>query len=43
MTGAAVGRDVTVRLTVGEPEGEAHDKMRDLLQIGGKFDGFTVK
>jgi DNA polymerase-3 subunit gamma/tau len=43
VTGAAVGRDVTVRLTVGEPEGEAHDKMRDLLQIGGKFDGFTVK
>nr|MCR5825888.1 hypothetical protein [Oscillospiraceae bacterium] len=43
VTGAAVGETVTVRFTVGEPEGEAHDKMRDLLQVGGKFSGFTVK
>ena len=43
VTGAAVGESVTVRLAVGEPEGAAHDKMRDLLQIGEKFDGFTVK
>jgi len=43
VTGAAVGEPVTVRLAVGEPEGAAHDKMRDLLQIGEKFDGFTVK
>jgi len=43
VTAGAVGQSVTVRFVVGEPEGEAHDKMRDLLQIGGKFDGFTVK
>ena len=43
VTGNAVGQAVTARLVVGEPEGAAHDKMRDLLQIGGKFDGFTVK
>ena len=43
VTGSAVGQSVTVRFVVGEPEGAAHDKMRDLLQIGGKFDGFTVK
>ncbi|MBQ7714064.1 MAG: DNA polymerase III subunit gamma/tau [Oscillospiraceae bacterium] len=43
VTAGAAGHPVTVRFTVGEPEGEAHDKMRDLLQAGGKFDGFTVK
>ena len=43
VTEAAVGQSITVRFTVGEPEGGVHDKMRDLLQIGGKFDGFTVK
>lgn len=43
VTAVAAQHPVTVRFTVGEPEGEAHDKMRDLLQIGGKFDGFTVK
>lgn len=43
VTALAVQHPVTVRFTVGEPEGEAHDKMRDLLQIGGKFSGFTVK
>jgi len=43
VTAEAVGRPVTVRLTVGEPEGESHDRMRDLLRLGSGFDGFTMK
>ncbi len=43
VTAEAVGQPVSVRLTVGEPEGEQHDRMRDLLQLGSKFDGFTIK
>ena len=42
VTAGAAERPVTVRFTVGEPAGAAHDRMRDLLQAGGKFDGFTV-
>ena len=43
VTAQSVGRNVTVRFEVGMPEGEKHDKMQDLLQMGGKFDGFTIK
>ena len=43
VTESAVGAPVTVRFTVGEPEGAPHDKMRELFQLGEKFDGFTVK
>lgn len=43
VTGQAVGQNVSVRMEVGLPEGETHDRMQDLLQIGSKFGGFTVK
>ena len=43
VTAQSVGRSVTVRFEVGIPEGEKRDKMQDLLQMGGKFDGFTIK
>ena len=43
VTAGAVGQPVSVRLTVGEPAGEEHDRMRDLLQLGSRFDGFTMK
>ena len=43
VTAQAVGQSVSVRLEVGLPEGETHDRMQDLLQIGSKFGGFTVK
>ena len=43
VTGQSVGRSVTVRFALGVPEGEKHDKMQDLLRMGGKFDGFTIK
>ena len=42
VTSKAAGRPVAVRLAVGEPEGEKHDKMRDLLRLGSNFDGFTI-
>ena len=43
VTAQAVGQSVSVRLEVGLPEGETHDKMQDLLLMGSKFGGFTVK
>ncbi len=43
VTAQSVGSPVTVRFTVGEPEGEKHDKMLDLLQIGSTFGSFEAK
>ena len=43
VTAQTVGREIAVRFVIGEPEGQAHDKMQDLFQIGEKFGGFTVK
>ena len=43
VTSQSVGQSVSVRFTVGTPEGDTHDKMQDLLQMGSKFGGFTVK
>ena len=43
VTAQAVGQPVTVRFEVGGQAGEKHDKMQDLLQMGSKFGGFTVK
>lgn len=43
VTSQAVGQPVTVRFEVGGQAGEKHDKMQDLLQMGSKFGGFTVK
>ncbi len=42
VTAQAAGRDVTTRFVLGEPEGEKHDKMQDLLQIGNKFGNFKA-
>ncbi|MBQ9648444.1 MAG: DNA polymerase III subunit gamma/tau [Oscillospiraceae bacterium] len=43
VTADAVGQPITVRFEIGTIEGEKHDKMQDLLQMSGKFDGFTIK
>ena len=43
VTAQAVGSGVTVRFLTGEPEGEKHDKMLDLLQIGSTFGNFEAK
>ena len=43
VTAQAVGGGVTVRFLTGEPEGEKHDKMLDLLQIGSTFGSFEAK
>ncbi|MBE6909534.1 MAG: DNA polymerase III subunit gamma/tau [Ruminococcaceae bacterium] len=43
VTSQAVGENVTVRFDPGDPPGEKHDPMQDLLQMGGRFDGFKVR
>ncbi len=44
VTGGAIGRDVSVRFTVGTVESdETKDPMQELLKLGSKFDNFTVK
>ena len=43
VTAQAVGGGITVRFLTGEPEGEKHDKMLDLLQIGSTFGSFEAK
>ena len=43
VTAQAVGGGVTVRFLTGEPEGEKHDNMLDLLQIGSTFGSFEAK
>ncbi|MBR3560183.1 MAG: DNA polymerase III subunit gamma/tau [Oscillospiraceae bacterium] len=39
----SVGQPVTVRFEVGDAPDDHHDKMQDLLRMGSKFGGFTVK
>ena len=43
VTSQTVGQSIRIRFEVGSPDGETHDKMQDLLQMGNKFGGFTVK
>ncbi len=43
VTSQSVGEPVSVRFVLGEPEGEKHDKMLDLLQIGSTFGSFEAK
>lgn len=43
VTAQSVGHPVNVRFLLGEPEGEKHDKMQDLLQIGSTFGNFKTK
>ena len=43
VTSQTVGQSIRIRFEVGSPGGETHDKMQDLLQMGNKFGGFTVK
>ena len=43
VTAQAIGSGVTVRFLTGEPEGEKHDKMLDLFQIGSTFGSFEAK
>ena len=43
VTAGSVQHPVTVRFAVGDPIGEKHDKMQDLLQMSGKFSNFTIK
>ena len=38
-----VGQAVTVRFEVGAAPDDHHDKMNDLVRMGSKFGGFTVK
>ena len=44
VTEQSVGREISVRFTVGEPEdGKKRDKFQDLLRMGSKFDNFNIK
>lgn len=44
VTGGALGREVSVRFTVGTVKSdETKDPMQELLKLGSKFDNFTVK
>ncbi len=43
VTGGAIGREVSVRFTVGTVKREEKDPMQELLKLGSKFDNFTVK
>ena len=43
VTAQSIGSPVTVRFLTGEPEGETHDKMQDLLEIGSKFGNFKTR
>jgi len=43
VTGGAIGREVSVRFTVGTVKSEDKDPMQELLKLGSKFDNFTVK
>ena len=43
VTAQSLGEPVTVRFVVGEPPGEPHDRMQDLLQIGSTFGNFKTK
>ncbi|MBQ9458987.1 MAG: DNA polymerase III subunit gamma/tau [Oscillospiraceae bacterium] len=43
VTSQAIGSPVSVRYVPGEPSGEKHDKMQDLLQIGSAFSNFKAK
>ena len=44
VTGGAIGREVSVRFTVGTLKSEeTKDPMQELLKLGSKFDNFTVK
>ena len=44
VTSRAVGREIKVRVVVGEPEGgQKSDPMEKLMRMGSKFDHFTIK
>lgn len=44
VTSQALGRTIHVRFAVKAPASEdEHDKMQDLMRLGSKFDGFTIK
>ena len=43
VTSQSVGRDISVRFAIGEPAGEPHDKMQDLLQKSSSFSNFRIK
>ena len=43
ITGARLGRPVTVRFTLRAGDAPAEDKLEELIRQGSRFDSFTVK